>query len=299
MPKFNDLTGKTIGRLTFLDHEVVGPKRFWTVRCQCGELQKYRADYFLKMKKEGLTFECFKCKLERNNPTLTGKIFGRLTIGTEVPGKDHNRWYLCKCECGVEKAIPGYRLVPKGNRKCTRSCGCLCRKLQSKWVNTTQYPPAHQLRSKHTSILKSSLYHSRNSMVSSCYYKEDIRYKHHGELGHTVCDLWRNGAQDFVKWAMENGYVKGYSIYLKNGETIFSPENCYVQCKRIFLKARNSKLIEYNGKCQSITDWSNELGCSISCLSERVKRYKQYGIDKIMDLSWSPRCRIYKKSPVH
>jgi hypothetical protein len=295
MPKFNDLTGQTIGRLTFLSHEYISPKRFWTVRCQCGELERYRADYFLRMKNEGLTFECYKCKLERNNPTLTGKVFGRLTVLGEVPGKDHHRWYLCRCECGVEKEIAGVNLSGRKNRTPTRSCGCLCRKLHSKWANTTQYPPSHALRSKNTNLLRASLYHCRNAMLSSCYNKHDRRYKNHGALGHGTCDLWRNGASDFVKWAIENNYIKGFGVYLKKGETIFSPENCYVELKSSATKIRNSKFIEYNGKTQSITDWANELKCSISCLACRIKRYEKYGLDKIMDLSWSPKRQIYRK----
>jgi hypothetical protein len=146
MAKFNDLTGKTIGRLTFLECEVVGVKRFWKVKCQCGEIQKYRADYFSIMKSLGRKFECSKCKLERKSPTLTDKVFGRLTVLKEVQSKDHHhRWWLCRCECGVEKEIPSTRLIKKGNKNTTKSCGCLARKLHSKWVNTTQYPPAHQL----------------------------------------------------------------------------------------------------------------------------------------------------------
>lgn len=287
MPRFKDLTGQTIGRLTFLEHEYVGEKRFWKVKCQCGEVQKYRADYFSIMRWRGVSFECYKCKMERKSPTLTDKVFGRLTVLREVAGKDHHRWWLCKCECGVEKEIPSTRLTTKGNQPVTRSCGCLGRKLNSKWVNTTQYPPTHQLRTKYTEIRKAALYHNRNSMVASCYRKEDPRYKYHGALDHKVCDLWRNGAKDFVKWALKNGYKDGDGVFLKEGETIFSPENCFISSKSNFFKIRNSKFIEWNGKYQSITDWANELKCSISCLSGRLKKYKNYGLDKIMDLSWT------------
>lgn len=294
MAKFKDLTGKTIGRLTFLDCEVIGVKRFWKVKCQCGEIQKYRADYISVMKSVGRKFECSKCKAERKSPTLTDKVFGRLTVLKEVRGKDHHRWWLCKCECGVEKEIPSVRLLGKGKKHATKSCGCLARKLHSKWVNTTQYPPAHQLKTKTTETIQTNLYHCRNAMVASCYNKKDSRYKNHGALGHTVCDLWRNGAKDFVKWALKNGYSEGDGVFLKEGQTVFAPENCYILSKNEFIKTNNSKPIEWNGKCQSITDWANELGCTISCLSTRLKKYQKYGLDKIMDLSWvAPKNQFY------
>jgi hypothetical protein len=286
MAKFNDLTGKTIGRLTFIQEEVKGGKRFWKVKCQCGNETIYRADYISRLKSEGKKFECGKCRMERRSPTLTDKVFGRLTVIKEVTGKDHHRWWLCQCECGEKKEIPTIRLLGRSNGHKTKSCGCLGRKLNSKWVNTTQYPPKHELKTKETEDLKYHLYHCRNAMVASCYRKKDPRYKLHGAISHKVCDLWRNGAKDFVYWCITNGYKKGDAIFLKEGKKIFSPENCFIQSKSEFFKVNNSKLIKWKGKEQSITDWANELGCTISCLSSRLKRYSQYGIDKIMDLSW-------------
>jgi hypothetical protein len=287
MPQPKDLTGQTIGRLTFLEVRTEDKKRFWKVRCQCGEELEYRSDYLSTMKCRGTKFECTKCKLERKSPTLTNKVFGRLTVVKEVPSRDgHHRWWLCRCECGVEKEIPGIRLNPKFSVHATKSCGCLARKLNSKWCNTTQYPPAHQLRSKSTTEINKSLYECRNAMVSACYRSDDHRYINHGNLGHTVCDLWRNGAKDFVNFALKNGYKSGDAIFLKKGKTIFSPDNCYFMSRGDFHKINNSKMIEWDGKTQSITDWANELGCTTSCLSLRLKKYHKYGLDKIMDLSW-------------
>jgi hypothetical protein len=286
MPKFNDLTGKTIGRLTFLEEKVVGLKRFWKVKCQCSEIQTYRADYFTVMQKQGVKFECKKCKMERKSPTLTDKVFGRLTVLREAPAKDKHRWWLCRCECGVEKSIPGIRLISSGKTKLTRSCGCLARKLHSKWVNTTQYPPAHSFRSKNSDPIKKRIYHCRRAMVSSCYNTKDPRFKHHGAMGHKICDLWRNGAKDFVNWALENKYQQGDGIFLRDDSNIFSPDSCFIMSKKEFSKRKNSKLIDWKGKVQSISDWAKDLGCSQSCLSERLKKYSNYGLDKIMDLSW-------------
>lgn len=53
---------------------------------------------------------------------LTGRVFGRLTVLAEV-GKNHNKkiMWLCRCECGVEKAVPGETLRAGSSN----SCGCL------------------------------------------------------------------------------------------------------------------------------------------------------------------------------
>ncbi len=281
-----DYKGQIIGRLTFLEYEKRNGEIVWKTQCQCGEEQWFRGAYISTMLNRGSNFECSKCKWERKSPTLTDKIFGRLTVLKEVPGKDHHRWWLCKCECGVEKEVPSIRLMNKTHP--TKSCGCLARKLQSKWVNTTQYPPAHQLRTKNTQEIPASLYMARNAFVAACYRTENARYKNHGAFGHTVCDLWRNGAKDFVKWAIKKGYKPGDGVFLKEGKSEFSPKNCYVESKKKYNKINNSKFIEFNGKIQSITDWANELGCTISCLSQRLRKFCSYPIEKVMDISWAP-----------
>lgn len=51
---------------------------------------------------------------------LTGLKFGRLTvIGVSSNSKGYRRWH-CKCECGGESLVDGWRL--KSGR--SRSCGC-------------------------------------------------------------------------------------------------------------------------------------------------------------------------------
>ena len=52
---------------------------------------------------------------------LTGQKFGKLTVLSEHPERKNKKIYwLCKCDCGVEKLIAGADL--KSGR--TISCGC-------------------------------------------------------------------------------------------------------------------------------------------------------------------------------
>lgn len=54
---------------------------------------------------------------------LSGQKFGRLTVlmESERDRKRNRRMWLCKCDCGIEKIIPGISLTT-GQSK---SCGCL------------------------------------------------------------------------------------------------------------------------------------------------------------------------------
>ena len=52
---------------------------------------------------------------------LTGEQFGRLTVLSRAGTKYKGAAWLCRCDCGLEKVIPGVSL--RLNR--TQSCGCL------------------------------------------------------------------------------------------------------------------------------------------------------------------------------
>lgn len=60
---------------------------------------------------------------------LTGMKFGRLMVIKKVGvNTQKHQMYLCKCDCGNEKVIDGYK-VKNGN---TKSCGCLHKEVTSK-----------------------------------------------------------------------------------------------------------------------------------------------------------------------
>lgn len=54
---------------------------------------------------------------------LTGRRFGRLVVEKKYPVvcNSNGAVWLCKCDCGVEVAVPSNRL----RYGKTRSCGCL------------------------------------------------------------------------------------------------------------------------------------------------------------------------------
>lgn len=56
---------------------------------------------------------------------LIGQRFGKLTVVSRSESKKGKAYWLCRCDCGVEKVVYGYSLN-SGN---TRSCGCIQREL--------------------------------------------------------------------------------------------------------------------------------------------------------------------------
>lgn len=59
---------------------------------------------------------------------LIGMKFGRLTVIKRVENRGSQTYWLCRCECGIEKEIQGGKL----KNGTIMSCGCLAREMSSK-----------------------------------------------------------------------------------------------------------------------------------------------------------------------
>jgi hypothetical protein len=131
---------------------------------------------------------------------MIGKKFSRLTI-IAFGGKDkyQNRYWVCKCDCGVEKKVRQQHLL----KELTKSCGCL---------NTTH------------GMSRSGAYSSWQQMKDRCLNSNNHRYSSYGANGITVCKRWMK-FENFLKDMGESpGY--GYSLDRINCFGNYSPKNC-------------------------------------------------------------------------
>lgn len=113
----------------------------------------------------------------RTNPSygdFTGRRFGRLV----VLGRSHiheRRWYwLCRCDCGVTRAIQGQSLQ-KGR---SRSCGC--RRAETLVA----------LKSTHRQSY-SAEYYAWQDMKARCSNPKVRSYRNYGARGIQVCERWQ------------------------------------------------------------------------------------------------------------
>lgn len=127
---FIDLTGQRVGYLLVLRRVAnVGTATAWRCRCDCGNLVTVLG-YSLNSKNTS-SCGCFgkRARIERNTAKriAPGELFGRLTVlkfHSMARGRDAD--YLCRCACGAEKVVRGYRLR-SGH---TVSCGCYSTELK-------------------------------------------------------------------------------------------------------------------------------------------------------------------------
>jgi len=149
---------------------------------------------------------------------LTGKRFGRLVvIKIEKVGKNGGIKWACKCICGNEVIVAGYRLTSRH----TKSCGCLKKEVDAYGSIT------HGLS-------KNPLYSVWKNMTRRCVDKNSDWYHRYGGRGITICEEWKD-LSVFVSWAESNGYKTGLEIDRIDNDGNYCPENC-----RFVTRSQNS-----------------------------------------------------------
>lgn len=185
----------------------------------------------------------------------TGDRYGRLTVLGEVGRDKHNKRCLsCLCDCGNTTVVE-LNSIRTGN---TTSCGCYALEVSRK-INTTH------------GKTKTCLYNSWRGMKDRCINPNSTNYSNYGGRGIKVCDEWQV-FDEFLKWAINNGYVKGLSIERINNNGNYEPGNCR-WATRIEQNnnRRTNHMITFNGKTKSTTEWSRITGINYRTLKSRLE----------------------------
>lgn len=191
---------------------------------------------------------------------LTNKRYGMLVAKRQVYRENdkHHAFWECKCDCG-NLVIVRKDSLESGHAK---SCGCMERKKKHGYSHTKLY-----------SILQ--------NMKDRCYNPNNHAYSSYGGRGITVCDEWigEHGAENFIKWSYENGYVDGrkrteQSIDRIDNDKGYSPENCRWTDKDIQnYNKRCTRKVEICGEEKTLLDIHNEYGVPITTLRQRYRKY--------------------------
>jgi len=141
--------------------------------------------------------------------------FGRLTVKSLFSrDRNHNKRWLCLCDCGNEKVVLGDKLK-NGN---TKSCGCYQTEFRNALVTT-----ANEERREYTK-------NSWTAMLGRCTNPKYPSYFRYGAKGITVCDRWRLGESGQTGWvcfyADMGPRPADQTLDRIDNSKGYSPENC-------------------------------------------------------------------------
>ena len=185
--------------------------------------------------------------------------YGKLTVIEDLgmikrPNGKNRHFWKCKCDCGNTFEVRG-DCLKSGNNK---SCGCL----QYEHAKTTH------------NMTGTKIYGVWASMKQRCENSNDKAYKWYGSQGIKVCDEWSKSFEEFYSWAKKNGYQEGLTIERIDVKGNYEPDNCkWITQQEQSLNTRRSRIITYNGKTQTLKEWSDELGIKYMKLWSMLEKW--------------------------
>lgn len=196
----------------------------------------------------------------------SGQRFGRLTALREVERQGKHRRYLCRCDCGVEKAVNLGHL----RRGAVVSCGCYAkerarstRRKHGLFVNHAGDPNEARTR----------LYSVWVNLRQRCENPANPRYARYGGRGIAVCRQWADFAR-FRDWALANGYRDDLTLDRIDNDGPYEPENCRWATYAVQRRNRpDAYQVPVGGRVLTLAEASQELGVSKTRLRNHIRRY--------------------------
>lgn len=191
---------------------------------------------------------------------LTGQKFTRLlVIGPREQRKRISYW-LCRCDCGVEKFVKSSHLTGG----LTRSCGCLHSELSS-----ARAPRLHKANTK-TGLSGTLTHNSWLAMKQRCLNPKCPAYKDYGGRGIQISPRWINSFESFL--ADMGVAPKGTTIDRINNNKGYEPGNCRWASRKIqAINKRNTRKVVVGGKEYIAQDLAQQVGLKTDTVIERAK----------------------------
>ena len=198
-----------------------------------------------------------------------GKKYGRLTVISEHGQGHHGEiLWLCDCECGNRKTVPGSAL--RSGK--TLSCGCL--QAENARIMGLSHLGKESPAKTH-GLSKTRIYKIWSGMIQRCNNPKREHYANYGGRGITVCAEWINDFISFYVWSIENGYADNLTIDRIDNDGNYCPNNCrWSTAKKQCNNRSTCRFVEHNGKYQTVAQWGVEMGVSKYTLYNRLNRSK-------------------------
>lgn len=136
------------------------------------------------------------------------------------------------------------------------------------------------LNTKHN-LSKHRIYRLWASVKNRCYNSNEPSYASYGARGVRMCDEWVDSPEVFIAWALANGWQDGLQIdkdirakELGLEPLLYSPLTClFVTPQQNSNLRRDSNFLTFNGKTQTLIQWSREVGIKHTTIGMRILNY--------------------------
>lgn len=252
---YKDLTGMRFGKLIAIEKD---ENNNWKCQCDCGNIGKYSKASLTQGWKQD-------CGCVKRGYWLIGKRYGMLTIRKVIKEPGEETKAECVCDCGNTKILSLTRVINNS----VKSCGCIVPETSRK---------VHTIHGKS----KSRIYKIWKKMNDRCNNPNNKDYDKYGGRGIVICDEWsgEHGAENFIKWAYENGYdenaEKGKcTIDRINVDGNYEPSNCrWINMIEQSYNRRNTIRISVYGEMLTVKEISEKYNIP----DKKVRRRYFYGI---------------------
>ena len=181
---------------------------------------------------------------------LTGRTVGYWAVLARGENSGSVTRWLCRCVCGTERLVRAGHLASGAST----NCGCI-------------RPPKKHGQAVGKSFTKK--YRTWRSMMARC---TNPNHKNANIYYGLMCSEWLEFT-NFDKDVPAPPSIN-HTIDRIENERGYEPGNVrWVLMAEQHRNQRNCRWIEFNGKCQLLTDWAKELGISTSSLHERIKKW--------------------------
>lgn len=186
---------------------------------------------------------------------LSGRVFERLTVlGFAGLDSRFKATWLCRCECGIEKAVGGNTLT-QGR---TRSCGCLQRESVSALSKTNEWTGTPERA-------------AWVNMLSRCENPAHPSFENYGGRGISVSLDWHS----FENFIRDMGYRPSdkHSIDRIENDLGYSKENCRWATRAVQNRNhRRNRWIETPLGRMLLCDAAEKSGVDAVTLRSRLRR---------------------------
>lgn len=184
---------------------------------------------------------------------ISGQRFGRLTVIAQAGTAGKNALWICQCDCGGFKVVPGIR-IRFGSVK---SCGCIQKE-----------KAAARLRTHGQSGTRE--YRIWNGISKRCLNPAFIGWRLYGSRGISVCDRWRQ----FENFLADMGPCPSSRHSLDrfpNADGNYEPENCrWATPKEQSRNKRNNRMLTVSGETHCVTEWAEIRSMSMRTILARL-----------------------------